>query len=356
MATLAFKLSRKACIYHCCTYHIIRLFEFHGSLFFAFFLQTMYSWISWIIPVLFFWKIVIPFLLIVFRYTLGRKWYSKRNHLRKAGEWAIVTGATAGIGKAYAEELASDGLNVMIISRSQQKLDEFAKELQEKYNVQVKTVQADFTQVSEVDQLPSIACLVNNVGMVNVNPLSFPFADEMSLRDIERFVSCNCISMASMIHIVLPRLVEQNSGAAVINLSSFSGCNPLPYLTLYSGTKAFDRHLSNSLAVELNDRNVIVQTVCPMYVATSMVGRRRGFFVLDPREYVRSALNQLGVETLTYGHWIHALQIFYFSFLPQSLIILSNLYLQNVFVLYEQTNCPVLLMSLQKGTFIDVLS
>ncbi|TPP56613.1 Estradiol 17-beta-dehydrogenase 12-B [Fasciola gigantica] len=218
----------------------------------------------------------------------------------------------------------------MIISRVQEKLDAFAKELREQYGIQVKCVQVDFTQLDiyeklkqEIDQLTSIACLVNNVGMVNQYPLSFPFSSGMSPKDIGNFVACNCVSMASMTHIVLPKLFQQNSGAALINISSFTGCTPLPYISLYSGTKAFDRQLSASLTVELMDHNVIVQTVCPMFVATAMVGNRRGFFVIDPREYARSALDMLGVENVTDGHWRHAIQAFVFSFLPMSCFIRS---------------------------------
>ncbi|VDP94973.1 unnamed protein product [Echinostoma caproni] len=73
--------------------------------------------------------------------------FSKRHNLKKAGEWAIVTGATDGIGKAYAQELARDGLNIMLISRNMEKLESVAKEIQDAHNVKTKVVQCDFTQV-----------------------------------------------------------------------------------------------------------------------------------------------------------------------------------------------------------------
>ncbi|CAH8497693.1 unnamed protein product [Dicrocoelium dendriticum] len=271
------------------------------------------------------WRCLVPLALIIFRYTAGQKLYSKRKELRTAGEWAIITGGTDGIGRAFAEELASDGLSIMLISRNVTKLESVSSEIKTKYNVPVRYIVADFTQVDiyesirdELSTLSSIACLINNVGMVNVDPVEFALDDDMRVEKVQQFLACNCLSAASLTHIVLPRLVAQNSGSAVINVSSFSGCTPLPYLTLYGATKAFVRQLSCSLEFELRGKNIIVQTLAPMYVATSMVRDKRGTFIISPRQCAKSSLDMLGVETLCMGHIIHALQIFYFSLVPQS--------------------------------------
>ncbi|KAF6778816.1 hypothetical protein AHF37_01734 [Paragonimus kellicotti] len=276
------------------------------------------------------WHLIIPLLTILFHYTIGRALFSKRKQLKRAGQWAIITGSTDGIGKAFAEELASDGLNIMLIGRNSEKLQAVASELGATFNVSVRCMTADFTQADiyenikkEIDSLPSIACLINNVGMVNTNPEEFAFADEMCEKNIQKFVACNCLSMASMTHIVLPRLIMQNSGAALINLSSYSGYHPLPYVSLYAATKAFVRHLSQCLNLEVQGKNVVMQTLIPMYVATSMVSGRRGFFVVSPRSCAKASLDMLGVESLSCGHIKHAFQIWYFSLLPQCLLNLS---------------------------------
>lgn len=88
-----------------------------------------------------------PLVKILSAYTIGVTLFSKRKGLKKAGEWAIVTGATDGIGKAYANELARDGLNIMLISRNSEKLDAVASQIREAYNVKTKVVQCDFTRV-----------------------------------------------------------------------------------------------------------------------------------------------------------------------------------------------------------------
>ncbi|XP_018653400.1 putative steroid dehydrogenase [Schistosoma mansoni] len=123
-----------------------------------------------VIVCLFLVKQLIDLLCIIFNYTIGKKLFSKRKLLKQAGEWAIVTGATDGIGKVYAEELASDGLNIMLISRNEEKLLKVANEIERNYHVETRIVTADFTNIDvypriqeAIDQLSSIACLVNNL-------------------------------------------------------------------------------------------------------------------------------------------------------------------------------------------------
>ncbi|KAJ8951942.1 hypothetical protein NQ318_013609 [Aromia moschata] len=106
-------------------------------------------------------------------------------NLRETGKWAVVTGATDGIGKAYAELLAKKGLKIVLISRTQSKLDDVAKEIEQKYNVETKTIAANFTNTtviySEIDkQLTGldIGVLVNNVGMSYPPPRVLPRPEE----------------------------------------------------------------------------------------------------------------------------------------------------------------------------------
>ncbi|KAH8874938.1 Very-long-chain 3-oxoacyl-CoA reductase [Schistosoma japonicum] len=105
-------------------------------------------------------------------YTVAKWCFSKRKSLRKAGEWAIVTGASSGIGEAYAEELAKEGLNILLISNDESQLRLVSERLSTDYHVETRIVVADFTQDNVYDvikpaiqQLSTIACLVNNVGM-----------------------------------------------------------------------------------------------------------------------------------------------------------------------------------------------
>ncbi|TGZ72633.1 hypothetical protein CRM22_001968 [Opisthorchis felineus] len=251
---------------------------------------------------LFFWKIIFPVLRIIFLYTVGRRIYSRRNQLKKAGKWAIVTGATDGIGKAYARELAKDGLNIMLISRSQEKLDKVSKEIKDQFHVDTKTVACDFTRTDiyealeqEINTLPSIACLVNNVGLSYPHFARFSDASFINIEFIRNMINCNVTSMASLTRIVLPRLLKQAGyGSAIINLSSFAGLVPFPYLSLYGASKTFIKQFVQSLIPEVGTSKVYIQAVCPILVATTLSGvKRPRLFAPMPDTFAASALDML---------------------------------------------------------------
>ncbi|CAL8085001.1 unnamed protein product [Calicophoron daubneyi] len=274
------------------------------------------------------WNIVLPFLWILSKYTVGRKFLSKRCGLRKSGEWAIVTGATDGIGKAYAYELAKDGLNIVLISRNPEKLRAVSDDISSRYGVRTKTVACDFTRmniyenlVNEINGLSTIACLVNNVGMGYPIFDRFATADFMTFEFIKQMLACNVNSMACMTRIVLPKMLKQGTAEpAIINVASFSGLIPFPYISLYGASKAFVVHFTEVLCQELGQAKVILQAVCPSLVATKMSKARPRLFVPIPKTYVSSALDMLGVETVTLGYLPHALEAFGSQLVPKSFL------------------------------------
>nr|CAH8865664.1 unnamed protein product [Trichobilharzia regenti] len=283
---------------------------------------------------------ILPLLKVFFNYTIGKILFSKRKQLKRAGEWAIVTGATDGIGKAYAEQLAKDGLNIMLISRNLEKLSKVAKEIESSYGVKTRVVVADFTKNNiyesiekEIASLSSIACLVNNVGMSYPHFDDYARAKFMNCNFIQDMITCNTHSIAVMTYLVLSRLLKQKSGtsSAIINIASYAGTVTTPFGSLYGATKAFIYHFSQSIAAELrlsssssskttkSGQNVIIQTVCPLFVVTAMSRvERPSLFIPTPSDYVNSALNMLGVEELTMGYFTHALQGYFFNIIPLS--------------------------------------
>uniref|UniRef100_A0A673GJ83 3-ketoacyl-CoA reductase n=1 Tax=Sinocyclocheilus rhinocerous TaxID=307959 RepID=A0A673GJ83_9TELE len=226
----------------------------------------------------------------------------------KLGKWAVVTGATDGIGKSYAEELARRGFSMMLISRSQEKLDDVAKSLESAYNVETKTIAVDYGQIDIYPKIEKglagleIGVLVNNVG------ISYPYPEFfLHIPDLENFIT-------NMINVNITSVCQvsrhrQHIGAkgVILNISSASGMFPVPLLTIYSSTKAFVDFFSLGLQAEYKCKGIIIQSVLPFFVATKMTRIRKP--TLDkptPERYVAAELTTVGLQDQTNGYFPHA--------------------------------------------------
>lgn len=230
------------------------------------------------------------------------------------GSWAVVTGCTDGIGKAYAEQLAKRGLNIVLMSRTLSKLEEQAKEIREKYSVQTKVIAVDFTEPetiystikSEIGEL-DIAVLVNNVGMSYKHPEFFDIFGE-STKNINDMIYCNIVSLTKMTAIVLPNMVKKRKGI-IINNSSASGRVPTALLSVYSASKAYVDFFSQALSHEYKNKGIIVQSLCPYFVSTKLSAVRKSMTTPTPNAYVSDALKTITTQPVTNGCLIHNLMV-----------------------------------------------
>eukprot|EP00124_Ichthyophonus_hoferi_P003374 Ihof_evm2s289 gene=Ihof_evmTU2s289 len=173
--------------------------------------------------------------------------------LKKYGAWAVVTGSTDGIGKAYAMELARKGLNIVLVSRALDKLNVVAKEIEDKHKVQTKVVAIDLSGDDSIykslsdalNDLP-IGVLVNNAGVGYEHPEYFL---DLPQSKIDTIVHVNMRALTMVTKIVLPGMVERRTGA-IVNISSSSAYLPMGLLSVYSASKAYVDFFSRGLAQE----------------------------------------------------------------------------------------------------------
>ncbi|CDH49913.1 3-ketoacyl-reductase [Lichtheimia corymbifera JMRC:FSU:9682] len=190
------------------------------------------------------------------------------------GAWAVVTGASDGIGKEFAEQLAKKKFNVLLVSRTASKLEAIAKDIVDKYGVETKTYAMDFTKGDQNDfaQLGQmmneirVGVLVNNVGTNHDIPTPY---DEESDKVIDDIIEVNVKGTLRMTKLVLPQMRSNRSGL-ILNLGSFAGLVPSPYLSVYSGGKAFLSTWTQALAKEVESQGIVVQNVNTYFVVSSM--------------------------------------------------------------------------------------
>lgn len=234
--------------------------------------------------------------------------------MKKLGKWAVITGATDGIGKAYAFALAKRGVSVVLISRTEAKLKEVQDEIKAKCgDVEIKYVVCDYSKFDEkakgavkagLDGL-EIGLLVNNVGMGYRYPRYFHELPDEEVRDL---LTLNIESTVWMTRMVLPGMLERKRGA-IVNLSSGSALYTLPLLAEYSGAKSFVEKFSRALNAEYRSKGITCQCQVPFYVATKLAKMRKSLMVPTPTEYVNTAIKWVGYpDALVQPFWLHAVQ------------------------------------------------
>lgn len=181
------------------------------------------------------------------------------------GKWALVTGASSGIGWALAEQLAAHGANLVLTARRADRLAKLANDVTARHKVETQIFAADLSRPGTTDEilrftqqqrLP-IEILINNAG--------FGAYGEFHKIEAQRFldmVQVNVASVVHLTHLLLPQMIERRSGYVMI-VASTAAFQPVPYISTYAATKGFDLLFAEGLAEEVRRYGVHICALCP---------------------------------------------------------------------------------------------
>ncbi|GLH12819.1 Steroid dehydrogenase [Gryllus bimaculatus] len=291
--------------------------------------------------------------------------------LTESGDWAVVTGPTEGIGRAFAIELAKRGMSVLLLGRNPDKLQELSDFIRREYKQQTKILVIDFNDpgkayedINDAFEKLDIGVVVNNVGTIN----SFPsFLHEMDDDEIMSMLIVNIQSVTKMTKLAVTHMRKRKKGL-IVNVSSIASVAPAPLLQVYAATKvvsvynysmgptckeilaklekfveadhvikvdiftdaldddgnithqAYVTSFSQAVNAEVKPDGITVHTLIPSYVKTRMVGYSpylsTSLLVPTPETYVKNALATLKYSTYSTGYWFHGIQAFFVSSLP----------------------------------------
>ena len=239
--------------------------------------------------------------------------------------WAIVTGATSGIGESFTRLLAENNYNIVLVARDLPRLQERARGLQEKFNVETHIIQADLS--TEIGCAAVELYIADNQIDVLINNAGFGLNKAFTMSALEAEQQMFDVLVRTpmrLMHVALPLMKQRNKGV-VINVSSVAG-----FIAggTYSASKSYLTVLSESLHTELADTNIRISALCPGFTRTEFHQRGRmsmkglpSFMWLDSDTLVaKSWSDALKGEAVSIPGWQYQLLVFIIQGLPRSIV------------------------------------
>ena len=182
-----------------------------------------------------------------------------------AKKWALITGASAGIGWALAEQLAADGANLVLTARRTDRLHKLAAELSQKHRIQTEVFSVDLTRPEAPGEIYAftsrkdieIELLANNAGFG-----AFGYVHEIPVTRMLEMIQVNCSAVVNLTRLYLPAMIERRRGYVLI-VASTASFQAVPFNSVYAATKAFDLLFAEGLAEEIRSFGVKVCALCP---------------------------------------------------------------------------------------------
>ncbi len=217
--------------------------------------------------------------------------------------WALVTGASSGIGLEFARQLAKKRFSLVLVSNQENELKECAESLRTLYFVDALPLFAD---LSNPDSVSAVTGFLNEKGIVpevlvnNAGIFDFKQVADMSAVRIDTYIGLH-VWAVTMLSVEIGRMMAARRHGYILNMSSMSCWMPMPGIALYSSTKAYIRAFSRAFRIEMKDQGVSVTVACPGGISTSLFGlserlRRlavKAGVLVTPEHFVKRALKKM---------------------------------------------------------------
>lgn len=198
---------------------------------------------------------------------------TKQTADRESAQTVLITGASSGIGEAFALRFAREGCDLVLVARSADKLDALAQRLRAEYGVKVSVETVDLAKPGAARRIAaalkrnkiSVDILVNNAGVLEQGA----FID-MSPERHQELIALNVSGLTALLAHFMPAMVERGQGR-ILNVASIAAFQPVPTLATYAATKAYVLSLTESLSEELKGTGVTITALCPGITATNMM-------------------------------------------------------------------------------------
>lgn len=244
---------------------------------------------------------------------------------RKYGPWALVTGASAGIGKAIAHELAARKLNIVAVARRQHLLDALKEELKEKHGVEVRPLSIDLTEPDAVNKIDrATQDLV--IGLI-VPAAGVAIAEEYITTTLERnihTVHLNMVAPMQLVHVFANKMAKRKCGGVLL-VSSLFAYQGIPYVANYAATKAYILTLGEALYVELKKHGIDVSVLSPGLTDTDMPANmplnfsKLPMFYQSPQKVAKIGVKALGRKPTVVSGFINKFYAWQNRLIPRSM-------------------------------------
>lgn len=253
-----------------------------------------------------------------------------KNYKDKYGPWALITGASSGIGEEFARKLASLKFNLFLIARRKNLLENLAAELESEFSIKAIVICVDLSDDNFLEEIKNktagneIGLLINNAGLGSVGEFAVLNPD-----DEIKMIKVNCLAPAILTHHFINKMLERKKGG-IIFLGSLLSFQPTPFSASYSATKAFNSFLGDALWYEMKKHNIDVLSLNPGGTDTGFI-RLSGKFnnsslIRTTENVVETALKAIGRKPSVIDGLINKILVFGGRLLPRkTLINLSGL-------------------------------